>query len=354
MLNWLWKKQRPANSVTGHPAEPGLPVVSSPASLEPEGFATAWAALDPDLPASESPSNTDHGPTATETLLVEQVQLLVRDHFLDHLPQPSAFPAVAMEVVSLLDHKDPELHEMLRVLERDPAITMELLRAANSAYYHRGTDAADLRSAALRLGTRASGELAVGVASLALFDISQRAEYELFQAHLMTLHRRAMATAFGASEFAFRKQIGHPQQAFLGGMFHDIGHVLALKSMAALMVGGRVPQNLPFPLVEAVTEALHVEFGYTALTIWSLPAYLPALCSRHHDPQISTAPETEDLHLVRAASGLLRLLETPEAPYRSAETRQSLEALGLDRARAADLYTLMDRKWAQVLALFPA
>lgn len=359
MFGWLrgWLKRKGGGGAPGHrpgldwpPPTAGPPPPARPKPQEFPGFEEAWATLCPENGASPPAPKFAAG----ELEQVERLRYLVMEEFSANLPEPASFPSVAVEVIDLLEHPDPDLHDLLALVDRDPAIAMQLLRLANSTYYARDREAQDLRDAVMRLGVRASGEIAVAVAGHTLFDMGLRAEYQIFMPRLMDLYHDALAVGFGASEIAFREQAGKPNQAFLGGLFHDIGHSLALRSLAGLLIQGRIPPVEDATLVDEVLERVGLEVGSTAVLLWELPTYLSVICARYHDPEVPPGPAFGNLHAIRVASGLLRLVRNPLDGRHAAETRQSLQALGIPRARAAQLFALMAHHRERAVGLLPA
>lgn len=358
MFGWLrgWLKRKGPGgppgrqSVPDWPAAPaGSPPSAKPKPLEFPGFEEAWATLYQEQSASPTPKFT-----AEQLEQVERLRYLVMEEFSANLPEPASFPSVAVEVIDLLEHPDPDLHDLLALVDRDPAIALQLLRLANSTYYARDREAQDLRDAVMRLGVRASGEIAVAVAGHTLFDMGLRAEYQIFMLRLMDLYHDALTVGFGASEIAFREQAGKPNQAFLGGLFHDIGHSLAIRSLAGLMIQGRIPPVEDPTIVDEVLEQVGLEIGSTALLLWGLPTYLGVICARFHDPEVPPGPAFGNLHTIRVASGLLRLVRNPLDGRHAAETRQSLQALGISQARAAQLFALMTHHRERAVGMLSA
>ncbi len=355
MLRWLFgwlarwhsPEVRPAPSVFDWKP----PAPTPPKPTEPEGFSAAWSLLFPDsgnAPAPELPV----APAIREA--ADGLEPVLMAHFRAHLPEPASFPSIAVEVIDLLEHPDPELQKLVALVDKDPAIAVQLLRQANSAFYAPDREIQDLRGAVLRLGVRTSGEIAIAVAGHTLFDMAVRAEYEIFMVRLMDLYHDALTVGFGASEIAFREQAGQSNQAFLGGLFHTIGHALALRSLASLMLQGAIPANQPPAVVDEVLERVHLEIGTTALAAWGLPAYLSLICARIHDAEVPSGPAFGNLHVIRVAAGLNRLVRNPQDGRHAPETRQSLVALGIPRERAAHLQALMAHHWERAVGMLPA
>lgn len=324
-----------------------------PPELPPgtEAFTAAWSTLgaaeagvlvmDP-FPISES----------TQTL-INLLQPLMWEHFEQEPPTPAAFPAVAIQVLSLLEKQDPELSALLGLIGQDPALTMHVLQVANSTYYHRGREVQDLQTAVMKMGVMATGEVVAAIAGRSLFDPSLRAEMELFSTSMRDLYQSSLSIAFAAREFSEQSQLGQPHQLFLAGLFHDIGHTLSLRVLASLMVAGQVPKNLPFTPLNALCERTHVEMGAIAVATWNLPAYLRTICADHHRSTASGWVDQQNLHILRVVSGLNRLVVDATNPSHASETRQSLEALGLDRAKAWGLFQRVMVHRERVKEMFP-
>lgn len=355
MLGWFRKKRNAEGETTPSPrAAAPRPAAEAVAVAPPESeaFLAAWNTLEA---AVEGEVVLDRHPlTASDRTLIELLQPLLQDHFQAHPPAPAAFPAVAVQVLSLLEGHDPQVPALLHLISQDPAISMHVLQVANSAYYHRGRDVPDLQAAVMKMGVAATGDVVVAVAGRSLFDLSLKAELEFFKARMREQYRSAMAIAFASREFAERAQLGNPHQLFLGGMFHDIGHTLSLRALAALMISGQVPRDLPALALDALLERTHLEMGTTAHRIWNLPAHLARLCAHHHDPVVPAWVDQQDLHVLRVVSGLNHLALDPNDPSHAPETRQSLQALQIDRAQARELFERVQEHRVIVEGMFPA
>jgi HD-like signal output (HDOD) protein len=324
------------------------PAVPAPIQAAgPEPFDAIWKRL----------NGTDQAPVpALEPEAREMADYLaprVRGIFTQIRPDPASFPALALQILDLVNAPDLDLNQLIRTISPDPAISLHVLRAANSAHYGRGAEIQDLRRAVLQLGTREVGVIAAGVASKCLFDPLVKAEYEIFGQRWNTMFRNTMAVALGASQFAFEQQVGRADHAFLVGMFHDIGKTLALRSLARLVLNGEVTPPLPDPVVDAVLEEVHLEIGCELHRIWGLPEYLTQVCGHHHDPEVPAGLEHLDVHILRLVEGLHRLVLDPGDLDRLDETRQSLHAMGLTQRNAQRIWRDLGVHQERVLELFP-
>jgi len=279
---------------------------------------------------------------------------MVRTHFTRNKPSPSSFPALAIQIMDLVSQPEVEIHDLLKTIGPDPAISANLMRVANSALYHRGQDVLDLRTAVMKIGVRGVGEIAAGVAGRSLFDVAVRVEYETFPDRWQKLFLTTMTTAFAASQFSFEQHHGRPDRIFLGGMFVDIGKTLALRSLARLIMAGQVPPEIPDAEVDTLLEEVHTEIGCEALGIWGLPPHLVDLCRRQHEAMLPEGEDCTETQVLRLVDGLGRLMRDESGPADLEQTRRSLEALHMDRVRTRMLHRVLATQEARVALLFPA
>jgi HD-like signal output (HDOD) protein len=346
--NLFGRKTPPPAARSGSADAPAAQAPAPPAIQEPDPFDGPWALL---TGASE-PRPLPWTPE--EEAQVSALVPLVRADFEKHRPSPTAFPALAVQIIDLLNGPDVDMAKLLKAISPDPAISVNVLRVANSALYSRGGEVNEMRMAVMRIGLRGVGEIAAGVAGRSLFDVALRVEYEIFGDRWNRLFLDTMAVAFGASQFAFEQNVGRADRAFLAGMFHDMGKSLALRSLAGLVISGQVPAPIPDAVVDEVLERTHVEIGAAAMGIWALPQHLIDACLHHHDPEVPGDADHMELHILRMVSGVHRLVKDPEDPRRLAETRQSIEAMHLVRRGVKLLHKEMGEHAERVKVLFPA
>ena len=324
-------------------------VRKDPVPDPPEAFDGPWQMLSGE-PAGPAP---DARPQAEQDL-IDSLAEQVLEHFSRNHPAPTSFPALALQIIDLLNDPDADLGRVLKAISPDPAISLHILKVANSALYGRGADVQDMRTAVMRIGVRGVGEIAAGVAGRSLFDLGLKVEYQVFRERWHRLFLDTMAVAFGASQFAFEQHVGRPDRVFQAGMFHDIGKSLALRSLAALIIAGKVGQDLPPRVVEEVLERVHVETGCVLHQVCALPAHMAELCRDHHLAEVPDDLDHMELHLLRMVSGIHRLVLDPQDTRHLAETRQSLKAMRLVRRGARLLYREMAAQTERVALLFPA
>jgi len=316
----------PVTAVTEAFPPPGPPLPAQPDAPD-EKFAEAMN-VDPAMLTASAPSLDAEEKEIAGALL---------EHFEAHRPGPASFPGLAVKVLELVRDPDVQVSSLAAAVENDPALSAAILVLSNSVLYRGRSEVRTVRDAIARLGLSEVARLAAALATRSLFQSAVRAEFDAHAPAWNRLFFHAAATARAASELAKARRLGDAESVFLGGMLHDVGKSLALRSLAALSMAGTVRVRDEDSL-ERILHRVHVEVGGEAHREWGLPRHLAEMAVLHHDASIPAGPEHAELHLVRLVSALLLHRDMPglhaDAP---AEALQSARALGLGPDRVAAL-----------------
>jgi len=275
----------------------------------------------------------------------------VLDHFETHRPGPAAFPSISLQIFDLAQDPDVALDRLARLIELDAALSAGVLVLANSPVY-RGVERSETpRDAIARLGTAEVARLATALSTRSLFLPEVKAEFESFGAAWNQLFYHSATVARTASDLATLRRLPFAARCFVGGMLHDVGASIALRSLAALAFEGQV--TLPSPESAArIIHRVHVEVGGEVHREWGLPDHLATLAVRHHEAHLPAEPALGELHLVRLVSALSLLTGQPGLhPDAPVEVVESARALGLGPARVASLRTALaeNGEWTRML-----
>lgn len=183
------------------------------------------------------------------------------------------------QIQEKIDREDPDLDAIETIIGRDPSLSAQVLRSANSDFFRGLTKVSTIHSAVIRLGT---GEI---------YDIVKR----LMQADntccsnpfcrqlIQNLWQHSMGCAIGSRWLA--RQCGFDliaNEAFMAGLLHDMGKLLLVKVVESLQRAGKnhlIPSKL---LLNEVLEAFHAEHGALLLTKWNLPKSYVKIAREHH------------------------------------------------------------------------
>jgi putative nucleotidyltransferase with HDIG domain len=247
------------------------------------------------------------------------------------------------------------------VVEKDPSLCSKLLQAANSAMFGSRQRCLRIVDAIQTLGLQAIRTLLL---SVQIFELCPGKKFKPF---LDKLWRHSLEISGTARHLAQVRGLSAAEieEAFLGGLLHDLGKVVLASSAPELyepIITGFAPDAQAFRDAELESfGANHAEAGAYLLKLWGLPEPLVEIVKQHHAPCSDTQNETLLLTL-KAAHELSRsssredfeqwcAKERPQAePRREYENRSVLVA-STDRYEVERLSSILQ---ARGFTIFPA
>ena len=227
---------------------------------------------------------------------------------LSRVKELPALSATALRLAELARDDRSSAADFERVVRPDPALTANLLRVANSAYFGLRCRADSVRQAVTVLGVKRVSEVAAAVA-LAPVIPSHLPGYEL-EASAFWLH--SVAVAVLAERLSLQLGLRCPELTFTAGLLHDIGKLAigAFVADDAPSILVRTRGGLPFVAAEqAVLGVDHGQVGGLVAEAWSLPPAAAAAARWHHAPGAAPQDAPQALiDLVHVADGLAHTL----------------------------------------------
>lgn len=147
-------------------------------------------------------------------------------------PNLPTFPEHIRRIFQLLAQEGTAVPDIARELEKDPVLTLRVLRLANSAAYGQTREVNSLDRALAVLGLSQLGAVLGGFASVdgcERFLGDSRFDWKEFWAH-------CSGTAFIARTLAGRLGLALRGEEFLGGLLHDIGYLALAKAFPSSFV----------------------------------------------------------------------------------------------------------------------
>ncbi len=206
-------------------------------------------------------------------------------------------PQVLLQLIAQCESDTAGMAALAQLLGNDPALSAKVLRVATSPAFHRGAQAANLERALATIGIDMVRTLLITESVYQTFNtLGASAGFDL-----RPFWRHAISTAISARLVA--RRLGYPQleEAYLGGLLHDIGR-LALASAAPdeYAVNFHADDDPGLCAREQRTlDITHAEAGAALLDRLDLDSFLADAIRYHHDP----LPRLNDAHpLVRAVA----------------------------------------------------
>ncbi len=208
---------------------------------------------------------------------------------------------LAVKLLELASDDNASSDQLVKLIEKDPSITVRLLNLANSAYYSSGGPVATVSHAVRRLG---SNQIKLMVLSISLRDAFPMGQVEQFDYELfwrISLYRGLIAKAFARTSKA-----ADPEEAFLAAFTMEIGFPVLFD----LCIKGRPCEfSLDLGQLDALLEQErvhlgldHRQVGMLALTYWRFPAQIVAC----QEPFVETAQD-KPIPVLRRVCELARL-----------------------------------------------
>ncbi|MBI4715864.1 MAG: HDOD domain-containing protein [Nitrospirae bacterium] len=188
-------------------------------------------------------------------------------------------PGVAQRVMQMVleENTTPEL--LQKVIAADPGLTARILKIANSPFYGIPRAVRTLSTAIMILGFRSLRNLVVAVSSKTLYKRHGLTEQMLWE--------HSVGTALAAYAIAKEIRFPDPEEAFLAGLFHDIGKVI-LNNEAPDRYATVIEQVYNDGVTAYFAEKAlfgysHPEVGALVVKKWRLSEELEYSIRYHHD-----------------------------------------------------------------------
>ncbi len=143
----------------------------------------------------------------------------------DRMP---AFPQSVQKILELTRDVNCSPKDLVQVIDKDPVVTVKVLRVVNSAYYGLPKQITSINHAVVYLGFNTIKNLALSIAAIGMLPADNTAGFDGQQ---YLLH--SLATAGIAKQLALRVNDADPMDCFIAGLLHDFGKVVFAQFMPA-------------------------------------------------------------------------------------------------------------------------
>lgn len=177
---------------------------------------------------------------------------------------------------------DHTTREVADVVESDPALTAKVLKVINSPFYGLRFKISTLSHAIAMLGIPALTSLASGIAAFPCGDEEGAFDKCRYWAH-------SLAVASAARAIAKEVHYDLPEEAYIGGLLHDLGKVVldqyAPDAFAASLDAFETTGEDRIDLERKCLGMDHSQVGALVAEKWNLPKILKDAVQFHHEPE---------------------------------------------------------------------
>jgi diguanylate cyclase (GGDEF)-like protein len=220
----------------------------------------------------------------------------IQSHITTDLKLPSP-PAIAVRILEAIDNDESSYDELGRILSNDPALSMRILKAANSSFYALPSKVDSIQRAMAVLGCNALKNIALSfVIAKELRGKSQETfNFDFFW-------KRSVTAAVSADLIA--SLIGRKSdEIFVTALLQDIGIVvmyLCKPDDYVKVLDEKKAKGYPIAIVENnIFGFNHQDVGLEVLKAWGLPPTIYQPIGHHHfDPNAAGDSTDQEMMLM--------------------------------------------------------
>jgi HD-like signal output (HDOD) protein len=254
---------------------------------------------------------------------------------------------------------DPEIRaaEIAALIDREPGLSLRVLRVANSAYYGLARKVSTVDRALVILGLDAVR----GIAAAACLDRTVMRAGETAPIDLDALVRHSLGTALAAEALARVRHRALAPEAFIAGLLHNLGVMVQLRldpgGVGALIEVLRMAPQRDLSVLEAERVSVgHERCAAVLFEAWQLPEALVDAARHHHDPLRAPEPHRELAALVNSGIHLSLVCGNTYAlePAAGPPDDAAMALLGLCNAHLEHVTAELPARLAQLRHAFAA
>jgi len=262
-----------------------------------------------------------------------------------------ALPQIVTQILEKTRDPNGSARDIVRLISRDQALVIKILRLVNSAYYGFAHKIGTINLAVAILGYRVVQNVVLNIGVMGVF----REIIKSRDARRLALFEHAIECAVVAKAIAsrVRRLDVQPDEAFTAGLLHDVGKIAldqyARESSEEIR---RVKEEQALCDLDAERLVLgfdHAEIGEWIATRWNIPVRLRETILYHHRPLelLQKSPGSfSHVKLIAMANLISHALSDGETPERICERLEesSLSEPGFDPKALGEILSAVERE----------
>jgi HD-like signal output (HDOD) protein len=261
-------------------------------------------------------------------------------------------PAAAMYILQLANDDNTDMQRLAATIEKDPALSLKVLKAVNSPFYGIPQKVSTVSQAVVLLGLHAVKALVLG------FTLLNSVKQKKGGFDHLTFWRRSMYAAAAARIIGGKVMMGRQEDCFVAALLMDIGTLLLDQLLGTQYDELCERAGCHADLMVHETHELgihHAEVAEVVAEHWKLPDVLAVPMGQHHGPpavqDTSLRKLTEVIWLAGRCADIF--ISNHTAADSISSVRSSCKNMyGMDELTADALLCNVGQKTSELAALF--
>lgn len=246
---------------------------------------------------------------------------------LDHLP---TLPQILLKLIHTCNEETASAGDISGIVEKDPSLSSRILRLVNSAHYGLPYNVSSIRQAVSLVGTGTVKNLAFCASVCEAF----RKTHKTSSFDIKRFWWHSLRCGLLSRLLAKKIHYPQPEEAFLCGLFHDIGILVLwvhLGDPYERILAEHLNNEEALLSAEIRLGATHAEVGAWLLRRWNMPSFMSDAVLYHHETSSRIEGALPLVKIVYCAHSL-----TCEGVYldRGTQAGESILGIGADRLKS--------------------
>lgn len=214
-----------------------------------------------------------------------------------------AFPKSVQTILEMTRNINCLPKDLVGVIEKDPVMTMKILRVINSAYYSLPNKITSVGQSVVYLGINTIKNLALSFAAVGILPRFNTTGFDIQRYLLHSLTVAALARLLCEK---YARAEADPGDCYIAGLLHDFGKVVFAQFMSGeFMKALALTVDNGMPLYAAETEAIGADHAFVGALLakkWQFAAPLVQCIRDHHAAEAEPSAMLDCLRMADAIS----------------------------------------------------
>lgn len=213
----------------------------------------------------------------------------------------ATLPEVTNEIIRTVEDPRSTASQLHKIVSHDPALVTRILKVVNSAFYGLPGQVGSIERAIVLLGLNAVKNLAVAASLGQMFRGSKLCEGFTPK----DLWKHCIAVGVAARDIAKQMKLPIAEEAFLAGMIHDMGILIAMQvhpeQTVRVCEASKKGEKSFCELEREIIGVDHQQLGQALAEQWKFPRACQLVAGFHHQPTLLSDQNRRLVTVIAAA-----------------------------------------------------